>query len=84
MNRAEPRMQFQFNVTDLVEIALKNGVNQTDINNIIKINSENGTVTVRARPEGGFTFPYYSGVKINTGASPTTRINGRIYYINIE
>ncbi len=76
LNRAEPGMQFQIDVTDLIEIALKNEVDPKEINKLIKIDSEKGIVIVKAKPEGGFNYPYFSIIEIDdTSDEATTRLN---------
>jgi hypothetical protein len=99
LNRAEKGMQFELDITDLIKIALKNGVTAENINEIINIDTDKGLVTVRAKPEGGFTFPYFSKINLkNKEGNPndlvTTKIiqtidkdkkiTGGRYFIKIE
>lgn len=85
LNRAEPGMEFKLNVTDLVNIALENKIDPSNLNSIIQINTEKGIVSVKARPEGGFNYPYFSKVKLD---SATTRLGqvateGGVFFITV-
>jgi len=97
LNRAEPEMKFEIDVSDLVKVALKNGIEPEHLNRIINIDTEKGKVFVRAKQEGGFNYHFFSEIKINQNReSPTTRLNVErdkndqnkvlryIYIINIE
>ena len=88
LNRAEPGMEFEIDVTELVKNAIKNGIKEEDLNQLIKINTIEGIVFVKAKPEGGFNFPYFSNVTIETNG-PTLQKNDKeitkaIYLIKIK
>jgi hypothetical protein len=94
LNRAEPGMSLQIDVTPIIKIALKNGIQTKDMQEVIKIDTEKGIVTVMARKEGGFSYPYFSKIKLDMGSlQATTRLGqinneqgkivGGIFYINI-
>ncbi len=65
LNRAESGMEIELDISDLVNVALKNKIDPTKIQEIIKIDSDNGTIMVKAKPEGGFVYPYYSDLEFN-------------------
>jgi hypothetical protein len=91
LNRAEPEMNLTIDVTDLVDVALKNGIEKNKIGSIIKINTEEGIVFVKAKKEGGFNFPYFSNISLNTPNGqivPEFKENGKLtkayYFISIK
>jgi hypothetical protein len=66
LNRAEPGMNLTIDVTELVEVALKNGIKLNETSTLITINTEEGIVFVKAKKEGGFNFPYFSDISLIT------------------
>jgi hypothetical protein len=65
LNRIEPGMGININVTDLALVAQKNGMTEEDLKKmLITIDSEKGNVIVKAKKEGGFSFNFFSIVDL--------------------
>lgn len=62
LNRAESGMTIYLDITNLVEIAIKNDLELKDLESLITIDVEKGVIVVKAKKEGGFEFPYFSKV----------------------
>jgi len=76
LNRAESGMEFRINVTDLALVAKKNGLTDQEVKKLlINIDTEKGTVTIKAKKEGSFVFPYFSEIELEQGENPTTWLN---------
>lgn len=73
LDRAEPGMIFEINITDLIENAQKNGKKPNEIKeNLIKINTEESYVEVRVSDKSGFRYPFFSKINLD---EDITRIN---------
>jgi hypothetical protein len=70
LNNVESGMKFIIDVTELEKIARKNDLKEDDLEKIIKemvqIDTQNGTITVKTRNEGGFVYPFFSKVELES------------------